>query len=47
MLQFILGVLVGAIIGFITCAICSMAGADEHTKTRVGKETGEKDAESK
>ena len=34
MLQFIIGVFVGAIVSFFVFAICSVAGADEHTEDR-------------
>jgi len=47
MLQFIIGVFVGAIIGFAICAICSMAGTDDRTDEQCTKNLGDSDARSK
>ena len=47
MLQFISGLIVGTIFGFGVCAICSMAGTDDHIETPKVKETGDSDATSK
>ncbi len=47
MLQFILGLIVGGIVGFGVCAICSMAGTDDRIETPLSKETGDSDATSK
>lgn len=47
MLQFILGTLVGGIVGFAGCAICSAAGTDDRIETPKVKETGDSDATSK
>lgn len=45
MLKFILGALVGGIVGFAACAICSMAGFYDDTETP--KKSGDSDATSK
>ena len=47
MLQFIIGVVVGAIVSFFVFAICSMAGTDDRIETPKVKETGDSDATSK
>lgn len=47
MLQFILGTLVGGIVGFALCAICSAAGADDRTDAKCTKKTGEENEPSK
>ncbi|MBR4117066.1 MAG: hypothetical protein IKK65_03205 [Clostridia bacterium] len=47
MLQFILGTVVGGIVGFAVCAICSMVGTDDRTDTQCTKKTGEENARSK
>lgn len=44
MLKFIIGVFVGAIIGFAICAICSMAGTDGRTEEQCAKDLGDSDA---
>ena len=43
MLQFILGLLIGCIIGFAVCAIFSMASSSEVTEDPCQKETGDSD----
>ena len=47
MLQFILGTVVGGIVGFAVCAICSMVGTDDRKEPPKVKETGDSDATSK
>ena len=49
MLQFIIGVFVGAIIGFVVCAILSINNSekDRSIPTPATKETGDSDAGSK
>lgn len=47
MLQFILGLIVGGIVVFGVCAICSMAGIDDRTETANDKKIGDSDATSK
>ena len=44
MLKFFIGVLVGAIVGFMICAILSMAGTDSRTESQYEKRIGEEDA---
>ena len=44
MLQFILGVIVGGLVGVFVCAICSMAGTDSRTDDECEKRIGDKDA---
>ena len=44
MLKFIIGVFVGAIIGFAICAICSMADTDDRTDEPCTKKLGDSDA---
>ena len=44
MLKFFIGVVVGSIIGFIICAILSMAGTDSRTEYQCEKRIGEEDA---
>ena len=44
MLKFIIGVFVGAIIGFAICAIFSMAGTDDRTDAQCTKNLGDSDA---
>ena len=44
MLKFIIGVFVGAIIGFAICAICRMAGTDDRTDAKCTKNIGDSDA---
>ena len=46
MLEFILGLFVGGIVGFAVCAICSMAGSDEHAESQYDIEPGDSDARS-
>ncbi len=38
MLQFILGLIIGGIVGFVVCAIFSMAATEDRTKTGGGNE---------
>ena len=47
MLKFILGVLVGAVIGFVIFAVFSMAGTNHRTETTVRKESGDEYAGNK
>ncbi len=47
MLQFILGTLVGGIVGFAVCTICSMAGTDDRTDAQCKNKIGEDYATSK
>lgn len=47
MLQFIFGTVVGGIVGFAVCAICSMADTDDRTEAPKIKETGDSDDRSK
>lgn len=48
MLQFILGVLVGGVIGFAAfCAICSVDVNDDRIEHSVNKENGDSDNQSK
>lgn len=47
MLQFIIGVVVGAIVSFFVFAICSMAGTDDRTDAQCTKNLGDSDARSK
>lgn len=42
MLQFVLGVLLGGVVGFVIGAVCIMADADDRTKARGRKKSGEK-----
>lgn len=44
MLQFILGVFVGGLVGFSVCAVCSMAGSKERTESRYAQEKEDSDA---
>lgn len=45
MLPFIIGLIAGGILGFAVCAICSMAGSDDHTQAT--KDTEDSDALNK
>lgn len=47
MLQFIIGVIIGAIVSFFVFAICSMAGTDDRTDDQFPKTLGDSDASSK
>ena len=49
MLKFLIGVVVGGIIGFLVCAVLSINNAEKESKqpTLVSKETGDSDARSK
>ena len=47
MLKFILGAMVGSIVGFVVCAICSVAGTDNRIDAASVKEIGDSDASSK
>lgn len=47
LLQFILGLFIGIIVGFIICAIFSMSGAQDRAELPASKETGEKNVPSK
>ena len=47
MIQFILGVLVGGVVGFAVCAICSIAGTDDRAKAACDKETGDNKDDNK
>ena len=46
MLKFLIGVVVGGIIGFLVCAVLSINNAEKESKqpTPVSKETGDSDA---
>ena len=43
MLQFILGVLIGGIVGFAVCAVCKMASSAEYTDDLCQEESGDTD----
>ena len=49
MLKFLIGVVVGGIIGFLVCAVLSINNAEKESKqpTPVSKETGDNDARIK
>ena len=47
MLQFVIGVVVGAMVSFFVFAICSMAGTDDQIDTQCTKKTGEENAHKK
>ncbi|MBQ3088183.1 MAG: hypothetical protein IJC36_00960 [Clostridia bacterium] len=47
MLMFLLGVLVGGLIGFTVCVICSIAGTTDRTDEQCTKNSGDSDVRSK
>ena len=47
MLKFIIGVFVGAIIGFSTCIFCVLVRADENADSQCAKNIGDDDAGNK
>ncbi len=44
MLQFVIGVVVGAVVSFSIFAICSIAGTSDRTDIQCTKKTGEENA---
>ncbi len=47
MIQFLLGLFIGSIVGFVVFAVCSMAGTDDLIERSVNKETGDSDTRNK
>ena len=47
MLQFIIGLVMGGIVGCGVCAICSIDATDNSKETPVNKETGDSNDSSK